>query len=89
MHKLLAALGRIIAIGGLAAWLIGAYYNHGLNWGWTKTVGNTKLDSIDEKEGEQTFASEKRFSPGLDIMVGCVLVGGGMWGLAIALKKKT
>ena len=61
MKKILQILALIIALGGVATWVV-----TGANRGWTKT--SVAVKTLDEVTGIEGITYQKKFLPGVDFL---------------------
>ena len=81
MRSMLRSAATILLLAGLAVWLWG-----GQNRGWTKTsVRTTRIEPVTGLE-EQVW--ERRFVPGVDLLIATTLGAGLLYGLSSILTRK-
>jgi hypothetical protein len=81
MRRRLQVAALFIALGAVAMWLI-----TGANRGWTKTSQTRmELDPITEISFP---VIEKKFSMGVEILGGAILVAGGLFMSSVLVRKK-
>jgi len=79
--SILQSLSATILISAAITW-----FALGANVGWTKTSKPVK--SVDEVTGIEGIAYAKTFVPGMDFLIGAVLLRGLLFGVRLMLPKQ-
>jgi hypothetical protein len=82
MKKILQILALIIALGGVATWVV-----TGANRGWTKT--SVAVKTLDEVTGIEGITYQKKFLPGVDFL-GAAFGGAALlFGTSLFFRRPT